>query len=117
MPKFDQYYIIEFRLPIKVDSVSTVQEALSRAKQMCENQFNFKPENWNARIFEYNTGIQEVGHVKEYFYNPNSSNFREIQKNVAYFNDLVNKGMSIDDIEKGIVTGDINNGTKRNGDS
>jgi hypothetical protein len=116
MPKFDQYYIVEFRLPVKVDSVSTVQEALSRAKQICENQFNFRPENWNARIFEYNTGINEVGHVKEYFYNPNSSAFREIQKNIAYFNDLVEKGMSIDDIEKGIIRGDIGNGKQGIGD-
>jgi hypothetical protein len=105
MPKFDQYYIVEFRLPVKVDSVSTVQEALSRAKQICENQFNFRPENWNARIFEYNTGI-----------NPNSSAFREIQKNIAYFNDLVEKGMSIDDIEKGIIRGDIGNGKQGIGD-
>lgn len=117
MPRFDQYYIVEFRMPIKVDSISTVQEALSRAKQVCENQFGFKPENWNARIFEYSTGINEVGHVKEYFYNPNSSNFREIQKNIAYFNDLVEKSMSIDDIEKGIIRGDIGNGKEGIGDS
>ena len=91
MPKFDQYYIVEFRMPIKVESVSSVQEAVSRAKQMCENQFGFKPDNWNARVFEYSTGINITGHVKEYFYNPNSSHYREITKNMEYFNDLVKK--------------------------
>lgn len=110
MPKFDQYYIVEFRLPIKVESVTSVQEAVSRAKQMCENQFDFRPENWNARIFEYSTGINVVGNVKEYFYNPNSSNYREITKNVEYFNDLVKKGMTIDQVEKAIIRGDIDNG-------
>lgn len=112
MPKFDQYYIVEFRMPIKIDSVTTVQEALSRAKQMCENQFGFKPDNWNARIFEYSTGLNEVGNVKEYFYNPNSSNYREITKNIAYFNDLVEKGTTIEEFEKGIIRGDIRDGKK-----
>ena len=113
MPKFDQYYIVEFRMPIKVESVSSVQEAVSRAKQMCENQFGFKPDNWNARVFEYSTGINITGHVKEYFYNPNSSHYREITKNMEYFNDLVKKGMTIEEFEKGIIRGDITNGEQR----
>jgi hypothetical protein len=110
MPKFDQYYIVEFRLPIKVDSIQSVQEAVSRAKQMCENEFGFKPDNWNARVFEYSTGQSTIGTLKEYFYNPNSSNYREITKNVSYFNDLVEKGMSIEEFEKGIIRGDLTNG-------
>ena len=110
MPRFDQYYIVEFRMPIKIDSVSSVQEAVSRAKQMCENQFGFKPDNWNARVFEYSTGLDVTGHVKEYFYNPNSSSYREITKNTEYFNDLVKKGMTIEQFEKGIIRGDIANG-------
>lgn len=117
MPKFDQYYIVEFRLPIKVDSISSVQEAVSRAKQMCENEFGFKPNNWNARVFEYSTGQNTIGHLKEYFYNPNSSNYREITKNLEYFNDLVQKGMSIEEFEKGIIRGDIGDGKERSGDT
>jgi len=113
MPKFDQYYIVEFRMPIKVESVSSVQEAVSRAKQMCENQFGFKPDNWNARVFEYSTGVNITGHVKEYFYNPNSSNYREIVKNIEYFNDLVKKGMTIEEFEKGIIRGDITDGEQK----
>ena len=57
MPKFGNYFVVEFRFPIKVDDVNTVQEAVSRAKQSCESQFNIKPENWNARVFEYSTEI------------------------------------------------------------
>jgi hypothetical protein len=96
MPKFGEYYIVEFRIPIKVDSVNSVQEAVSRAGQMCENQFGFKPNNWYARIFQYVTGVREIGHVKEFFYNPNSSTYREITKNISYFNELVHKGLSPD---------------------
>lgn len=116
MPKFDQYYIVEFRLPIKVDSINSVQEAVSRAKQMCENEFGFKPDNWNARIFEYSTGQNKIGHLKEYFYNPNSSNYRELTKNIEYFNDIIQKGMTIAEFEKAIIRGDIGNGKKGNGD-
>lgn len=113
MPKFDQYYVVEFRIPIKVDSVSSVQEAVSRAKQMCENQFGFKPDNWNARVFEFSTGLNVTGHLKEYFYNPNSSNYREITKNIEYFNDIIKKGMTIEEFEKGIIRGDIADGKQR----
>jgi hypothetical protein len=96
MPKFGEYFVVEFRLPIKVDSVNSVQEAVSHAKQICENQFGFKPNNWYARIFEYATGTNEIGHVNEYFYNPNSATYREITKNIDYFNELVHKGLSLD---------------------
>lgn len=109
MPKFGNYFIVEFRLPIKVEKVSSVQEAISRAKQTCENQFGFKPDNWNARVFEYSTGDSEIGHVKEYFYNPHSVTYREIQKNMEYHNDLVKKGLSLDEIEQGIVVSDKEN--------
>ena len=61
-------------------------------------------------MFEYSTGINITGHVKEYFYNPNSSHYREITKNMEYFNDLVKKGMTIEEFEKGIIRGDITNG-------
>jgi hypothetical protein len=96
MPKYGNYFVVEFRFPVKIDSVTTVQEAVSRAKQTCESEFGFKPENWNARIFEYSTDDLQAGHVKEYFYNPHSSTYREITKNVAYFSDLVKRGESLE---------------------
>jgi hypothetical protein len=110
MPKYGNYFVVEFRLPIKVDNIKTVQEAVSRAKQICENQFDFKPDNWNARVFEYSTGDDKTGHVKEYFYNPHSVTYREIVKNIEYHNDLVKRGVSLEEIEKGISPNDTSDG-------
>jgi len=99
VPKYGDYFIVEFRLPIRVDSVTTVQEAATYANRICENLYGFKPDNWYARIFQYSTQSrgEEIGHIKEYFYNPNSSSYREITKNIAYFNELAHKGLSPDD--------------------
>lgn len=92
MPKHNEYFIVEFRMPIKIDSVSSVQEAVSMASQVIQNQYGFKPENWIARIFQYSTDSNVPGYVKEFFYNPNSSSFREITKNIGYHNDLIKTG-------------------------
>lgn len=92
MPKHNEYFIVEYRFPIKIDSVNTVQEAISMASQVFCNQFGFKPDNWNARIFQYSTDSNVSGYVKEFFYNPNSSSYREITKNIAYHADLIAKG-------------------------
>jgi hypothetical protein len=97
MPKFGNYFVVEFRLPIQIDTVNTVEEALSIAGQICKDQHGFKPDNWYARIFEYTTGSSEIGHVREHFYNPHSATHREITKNVEYFNELVHKGLTLDD--------------------
>ena len=97
MPKFGNYFVVEFRFPIQVDTVNTVKEALSIAGQICKDQHGFKPDNWYARIFEYTTGDSVTGHVREYFYNPHSSTYREITKNVEYFTKLVNENLSPDD--------------------
>lgn len=97
MPKFDDYYVVEFRIPLKIDIANSVQEAVSIAGQICKDQYGFKPDNWYARIFQYTTGDSNIGHIKEYFYNPNSSSFREITKNIEYFNETVRKGMTLDE--------------------
>lgn len=102
MPKHNEYFIVEYRIPIKIDSVKSVQEAVSLAGQVFMNSHGFKPENWNARVFKYSTDSSSVGHVSEYFYNPNSATYREITKNIAYHSDLVSKGISPEDLEKGI---------------
>lgn len=98
MPKFDKYYIVEFRYPIKIEDTDTAIEAASKASRICERVFGFKPDNWYARIFEYTTGEKITGPVKEYFYNPNSSNVREIEKNIGYFNDLIEKGIQPEEL-------------------
>jgi hypothetical protein len=92
MPKFDNYYIVEFRIPIRVDDVDNVMSAVSIANRICERQHGFKPDNWYARVFEYSVGEKVIGHVKEYFYNPNSASSREITKNIGHHNDLVSRG-------------------------
>lgn len=97
MPKYKNYYIVEYRIPIQIDDIGSVQEAMSRAKQICHNRFGFYPDNWYARIFEYSIENEGVGPVKEYFYNPNSSNYREIEANIGYHNDLVKNGIDPSD--------------------
>ena len=98
MPKFGNYYVVEFRFPIQVDTVNTVKEALSIAGQICRDQHGFKPDNWYARIFEYSTAESSTtGHIKEYFYNPHSATHREITKNIEYFSQLIEKGLSPDE--------------------
>jgi len=92
MPRYDQYYIVEFRIPIRVESVSSIQEAMSRAHKIFQKQHGFKLDNWFARIFEYSTADNIAGPVKEYFYNPHSVSYRELTKNVEYFSDLVKSG-------------------------
>lgn len=92
MPRHTEYFIVEYRFPVRIDTVSSVQEAVSMASQAFQNQFGFKPENWNARIFQYSTDSNVSGYVKEFFYNPNSATYREITKNVAYHADLIAKG-------------------------
>jgi hypothetical protein len=93
MPKHKRYFVVEFRLPFEVDDVTSVPIAVNRAKVMCENMFGFIPENWYARIFEYETDEENVGPFKEYFYNPNSATFREIDKNIGYHKDMIEKGI------------------------
>ena len=51
MPKFNKYFVVEFRYPIKVDNVNSVQEAVSLAAQICEKEFGIKPKNLFSRIF------------------------------------------------------------------
>jgi hypothetical protein len=99
MPKYNKYFVIEYRLPIQVDDVSSIPEAVSRAKRIVENRFGFAPDNWNARVFEYDPEADVVGHVKEYFYNPHSASFREITKNLEYHKDMVEKGIDPSKIE------------------
>lgn len=99
MPKHNEYFIVEYRFPIKIDSVKNVQEAISMASQVFQNQFGFKPDNWNARVFQYSTDSNVSGHVKEFFYNPNSATFREITKNISYHNDLVKNNQLPDNIK------------------
>lgn len=98
MPKFENYYVVEFRIPIEIREAEGVSHAVSKASRMCERMFGFKPNNWFARIFQYNTGEKQVGVSKEYFYNPNSSTYREISKNIGFHNDMVEKGLSPDNV-------------------
>ena len=97
MPKFDNYFVVEFRIPIRVEDSSSVYEALSKANRICQRQHGFKPDNWYARIFEYSTGVDTAGPFKEYFYNPYSATYREITKNHGYHNDLIKAGVNPED--------------------
>lgn len=93
MPKYNKYYIVEYRIPVTIDDVDTVTEAVSRARKIIQRLHGISPDPWFARIFEYSDDYENVGHVKEYFYNPNSSSAREIMKNLAYHQELIEKGI------------------------
>jgi hypothetical protein len=119
MPRFENYFVVEFRFPVMVEDVSTVAEAVSKANRICERVHGFKPTNWFARIFEYSTGQKSPGLSKEYFYNPNSSTYREIKKNIDLFNTLSKQGLSVEDVieyEKYISMVDIDEEVKINKD-
>lgn len=94
MPKFDKYFVVEFRLPVRVEDISSVQEAVSLANRICQRQHGFKPDNWFARVFEYSTEEALTGPFKEYFYNPHSATYREVKKNHGYHNDLIKQGIN-----------------------
>lgn len=98
MPRYENYFVVEFRFPVIVEDVSTVAEAMSKANRICERVHGFKPNNWFARIFEYSTRQKEPGLAKEYFYNPNSTTYREITKNIEFFSNLHHKGLSVEDV-------------------
>ena len=103
VPKYKKYFIVEYRIPIQVDDIDTIHEATSRAKKIFNRLFGISPDNWFARVFEYSSEQEEPGPMKEYFYNPNSTSFREITKNIGYHQDLVDRGVdptSIGDPEK-----------------
>lgn len=93
MPKYKKHFVVEYRIPIDVDDVDTVQEAMSRAKRIIERQHGIAPDHWFARIFEYDDNHENPGPAKEYFYNPNSAVPREITKNIGYHKDMVEKGI------------------------
>lgn len=99
MPKYEKYYIVEFRFPIKIDEADSVGHAVSKASRMCERIHGFKPDNWFARIFEYETGENKPGLSREYFYNPNNSSHREISKNIGYHKDMIDRGISPEDVD------------------
>jgi len=98
MPKFSNYYVVEFRYPVEVHDADGVGQAVSKGIRMCERVWGFRPDSWHARIFEYTTGEAIPGLSREFFYNPNSHSYREIVKNIGYHQDMVNKGLTPDDV-------------------
>lgn len=98
MPRYENYFVVEFRFPVIIEDTSTVAEAISKANRICERVHGFKPTNWFARIFEYSTRDKSPGMSKEYFYNPNSSTYREVTKNIKFFKELNDKNISVDDV-------------------
>ena len=98
MPRYENYCVVEFRFPVMIEDTSTVAEAISKANRICERVHGFKPTNWFARIFEYSTRDKSPGMSKEYFYNPNSSTYREVTKNIKFFKELDDKNISVDDV-------------------
>jgi hypothetical protein len=93
MPKYTKFYVVEYRIPIEVRDVDSVQEAVSRARKIIQRTYDISPDPWFARIFEYSDDYDNVGPIKEFFYNPNSSTPREIMKNLAYHRELIEKGI------------------------
>jgi hypothetical protein len=98
MPKYEKYYVVEFRYPVRVEDTDGITHVVSKAARICERVHGFRPDNWFARIFEYDVGEGKPGVSKEYFYNPNSTNHREIKKNIGYHEDMVREGLSPEDI-------------------
>ena len=69
---------------------------MSKANDIAEKKFGFRPESWYARIFEYSGGLDSIGPSAEFFYNPNSVSYREIDKNWESHLEIINKGEETD---------------------
>lgn len=86
--KENTYYVVEFRLPFLINE-ATPQLATQKASRICEAQFGFIPSAWYARIFEYQSGEENVGPVAEYFWNPNGKEIRKVDQNQKIHEELI----------------------------
>jgi hypothetical protein len=75
------YWVVEYRFPIQVEQALTPKEAQLLASSKFEKEYGFKPSGWFARVFEYGPSVDEVGPLKEYFFNPSGASYRELDKN------------------------------------
>jgi len=80
----NKYWIVEFRFPIEITKADGVDDAARIASRMMENQFGFSPQNWFARVFEYDPTITVDGPLSEWFYNPQGSKSFEIAHHEGY---------------------------------
>jgi hypothetical protein len=82
----NEYYVVEFRLPILISSADSPKDAAEKAKKELRDELGVDLSSWYARVFEYQTG--ETGDMIEYFSNPNGSEFKRIDQNVKEHEDL-----------------------------
>ena len=96
MPAHHKYYIVEYRYAVRVDGESNVMAAITKANEMCEKTFGFRPKNWFARIFEYFGGLDDAGPTAEYFYNPHNTSHRKIDQNWTSHEEIIKTGENDD---------------------
>ena len=92
MPAHNKYYVVEYRYAVRIDGVNNVMTAVAKANEIVERKWGLRPTNWFARIFEYFGGPDHTGPSNEYFYNPHSVSYREIDKNWESHQELIKNG-------------------------
>lgn len=79
------YWVVEYRLPIRIDSAKDAKEAAEQAARQFEKEYGIRLSNWFARVFEYSP--EAVGPKSEWFANPGGVKFLELTKNHEENND------------------------------
>lgn len=89
------YWVVEYRYAVTVTDGDSPEEAAGEAAELIKKEFGFRPNNWNARVFEYGASTTVVGPLAEYFCNPNGTKFRKLDQN-----DLEHGRMYHDNLQK-----------------
>ena len=75
------YWVVEYRFPVLVQEADDVKQAHDLAAIKLKSEFGINASGWFARVFEYGPSTEVVGPLREYFFNPAGSHFRQIDKN------------------------------------
>jgi 8-oxo-dGTP pyrophosphatase MutT (NUDIX family) len=90
------HYVVEFRLPVEIDSDSP-KEAAMMARRRLEEQTGLDIGSWYTRVFEYGETENEIGVIGEYFFSPGGIGIREISQNLDKHKEIIKNGTDSDD--------------------
>ena len=91
------YWVVEYRYAVTIAEGDSPESVVAEAAEVIKKEFGFRPNNWNARVFEYGASTTVVGPLAEYFCNPNGTKFRKLDQN-----DVEHGRMYHDKLEKDI---------------
>jgi hypothetical protein len=89
-------YVVEFRLPLEIDS-SSPKEAAMIARRRLEEQTGLDISSWYTRVFEYGETESDIGVVAEWFFSPGGLVAREVTQNIHKHEELIENGSNSED--------------------